>query len=391
MSVSREQIFSALFSLASGAAGFATASRTLQSWDALSPTSQMPALFLMQGKEDAVVVRGLPTLWKLHAELYVYAGTDKHSGTAASTVLNGLLDAITLALAPDLASSEQTLGGLVSHCRIEGAATIDEGVLGDVAMAILPIEIIVAWPHDTIAGPPPALITTGLINDWDARQQGAGLRLVDTVGGSDAIGGVSFVVSPPLLVLATGASAATITGNVTNPAAGTFIGVQRLDDHGQPASSHVFQSSSMDLQFDPAKASGHTAGDHPSILRFGCGRLKTAEAPTSSLGIDSVWTGDGLDASTASRWSYGKLASFAVVWGTGVGAIAYVNGVMWLSTLDPFGVLDFGPASLGDMVLGYQSAFGRGLLYNRPLSATEIVAMHRYLQTIYSALPPVVG
>jgi hypothetical protein len=58
--------------------------------------------------------------------------------------LNQLVDAIELALSPGPAFEEQTLGGLVSHCRIVGEIETDEGVLGDQAVAIIPSKSMVA-------------------------------------------------------------------------------------------------------------------------------------------------------------------------------------------------------------------------------------------------------
>ncbi|HXP74621.1 MAG TPA: hypothetical protein VN823_10790 [Stellaceae bacterium] len=57
--------------------------------------------------------------------------------------MNPLLDAIETALAPDLVTNVQSLGGLVAHCWIAGKVETDEGVLGGQAVAIVPIEILV--------------------------------------------------------------------------------------------------------------------------------------------------------------------------------------------------------------------------------------------------------
>ena len=58
-----------------------------------------------------------------------------------STILNGLVDAVAAALAPEPASNKQTLGGLVQHVWIDGAIVTDEGVLADQAVAIIPITL----------------------------------------------------------------------------------------------------------------------------------------------------------------------------------------------------------------------------------------------------------
>jgi hypothetical protein len=137
--INRETIFAALFALVSNAANFNTKSRKLKDFSDVSPADQ-PALFQTQGKETAVAGYRVPTKWMLHASLYVYAHQSSID-LLPSTALNDLVGAIELALAPDLATGEQTLGGLVSHCRINGEIETDEGVLGDQAVAIIPIEI----------------------------------------------------------------------------------------------------------------------------------------------------------------------------------------------------------------------------------------------------------
>ncbi|HEY8885207.1 MAG TPA: hypothetical protein VIO35_07850 [Chloroflexota bacterium] len=136
--INRETIFAALFSLASNAGSFNTKSRKLVDFGSVSPADQ-PAFFQTQGKEIATAGYRLPTKWMLHASLYVYVHQSSLD-MLPSTALNNLIGAIELALAPD-ASGEQTLGGLVSHCRIVGTIETDEGTLGDQAVAIIPIEI----------------------------------------------------------------------------------------------------------------------------------------------------------------------------------------------------------------------------------------------------------
>jgi hypothetical protein len=136
--INRETIFAALFTLVSTAASFNTKSRKLKHWNEVSAADQ-PALFQTQGNETAVAGYRLPTKWTLKASLYVYAHQNALD-TLPSTALNNLIGSIELALVPD-ASGEQTLGGLVTSCRIVGLIETDEGLLGDQAIAIIPIEI----------------------------------------------------------------------------------------------------------------------------------------------------------------------------------------------------------------------------------------------------------
>src|SRR5690348_2001477 len=138
--MTREPIYSALFALLSAAASFATSSRRLRHWSDVGSAEQ-PALFVVQKSETAERKAGLPAKWRAAVDVYVYVHAPDDE-TAPSTVLNPLLDAIEAALAPQ--GSVQTLGGLAAHAWIAGKIETDEGVLGGQAVAIVPVEILVA-------------------------------------------------------------------------------------------------------------------------------------------------------------------------------------------------------------------------------------------------------
>jgi len=141
--INRETIYAALFGLIEGAADFATVDRRLRHWSDVAPAEQ-PALFAAQKSELASVnTLGAPTAWTLAVDLYVYA----HSSDpylAPATVLNPLLDAVEAALLPSAATGVQDLGlpAMVQHAYIHGKIETDEGVLGDQAVAIVPVEIL---------------------------------------------------------------------------------------------------------------------------------------------------------------------------------------------------------------------------------------------------------
>lgn len=139
----RESIYAALWSLGSTSAGYATASRRLRHWADVSP-AEMPAIFMVEKGGTAVnKALGAPLVWTLSADFYVYAySSDPYA--APAMVLNPLLDALETALAPNQATGILTLGlpYMVTHCYIAGKVDTDEGVLGDLAVAIVPIEIL---------------------------------------------------------------------------------------------------------------------------------------------------------------------------------------------------------------------------------------------------------
>ncbi len=139
----RESIYAALWALASNSANFVSANRRLQHWTDLAPAEQ-PALFMSEkGGHAATKALGAPIVWTLYADFYVYV----HSSDpylAPSRLLNPLLDAIETALAPSPAARVQNLGlpAMVQHAYIAGKVETDEGVLGDQAIAIVPVEIL---------------------------------------------------------------------------------------------------------------------------------------------------------------------------------------------------------------------------------------------------------
>lgn len=145
MSATREGIAVALFNLLSSATGVVFSSRRLQHYESVN-SANMPALFLTQGQEvfeeDGVQI-GLSPKKKMTFTCYLYAHSGGLAISAPSTVLNGLIDAIETALRPNLAAGQkQTLGGLVVHCYIAGTIQTDEGVLGDIGVAVVPIEVL---------------------------------------------------------------------------------------------------------------------------------------------------------------------------------------------------------------------------------------------------------
>jgi len=139
----REQIYTALWELGANAARFASANRRMRHWTDVAPAEQ-PALFMSEkGGQAAIKKLGAPIVWTLYAEFYIYAHSS-HPYLAPATILNPLLDAFEAALAPSPTSGIQNLGlpQMVQHAYISGKVQTDEGVLGDQAIAIVPVEIL---------------------------------------------------------------------------------------------------------------------------------------------------------------------------------------------------------------------------------------------------------
>ena len=150
--VDREAIWAALFAWFQNQLGtqFVTMGRKHIPPPDLVQTAQ-PAFFLVGVKESHKPrPRGLPTQLILHGFIILYAPapvadeTPGQETVLGATTLNQLFLAVDTALQPDdLVQNVFTIGGLVSHCWIEGETDLDPGIFGPQAAAILPIHILV--------------------------------------------------------------------------------------------------------------------------------------------------------------------------------------------------------------------------------------------------------
>lgn len=140
--MNREAIAAALFTLVKSLPGLVTTSRRLKHWSDV-PAEEQPALFQTQGKENvdtSAQKMGASNLHRLEFSVYIYVHNTDPTVTSAS-LLNPLLDALEAALSTT-PGTKQTLGGLVQHAFISGSIETDEGVLGDQAVAVIPIEVL---------------------------------------------------------------------------------------------------------------------------------------------------------------------------------------------------------------------------------------------------------
>jgi hypothetical protein len=140
--MNREAIASALFALVQGSASFATASRRVKLWTDVS-SADKPAIFMAEHGETYVRKgEALPAVITMDVELLIYIDAGKDQSVTPITVLNPLIDAVDAALAPSPVTGKQTLGGLVTHCWIEGKVMKDPGDLDGDGVAVIPIKIL---------------------------------------------------------------------------------------------------------------------------------------------------------------------------------------------------------------------------------------------------------
>lgn len=136
----REQAYEALFRLLQAVPGIVTCTRRLKHWQDTPPEEQ-PALYMEHTGEVRQPTRGQPSKVVLECNLWLYVRTE---GKAVGPTLNEQLDAIDTAFEPKNDGDHTvTLGGLVHHCWIEGQTQIFEGDLGEEAVAIIPVKLLV--------------------------------------------------------------------------------------------------------------------------------------------------------------------------------------------------------------------------------------------------------
>lgn len=148
---SRETILNALCDLLAttqfaepinGQSTWATLSRRLKLWSDVASADQ-PALFIVEHSENAVYASEMsPPKITLNVDLFIYVAAGKDPNAVPARDLNIALDALADCLAPNVSDQRQTLGGLVSHCRIEGRILKDPGDLDGQGLVVAPIKIL---------------------------------------------------------------------------------------------------------------------------------------------------------------------------------------------------------------------------------------------------------
>jgi len=144
MSIVRETYYGALFALLQSlqtGSTVQTCDRRVRFLHEMG-AAELPALFMAVDRQQLLQRRGQPSRHQLGARIFLYAANpDRH--TAAGIALNGLLDALDAALAPQAGAEVQTLGGLVSHAWIDGPVEVFEAPQGERAAAIVAVQMLV--------------------------------------------------------------------------------------------------------------------------------------------------------------------------------------------------------------------------------------------------------
>jgi len=137
----RETIMSALLGLVAGSSSFITASRRLRLWSEVG-NGEMPAIVTHEKKDSYAGGKNYLPVVEMNVDLYVYTRPGMDSGITPISVLNPLLDAIDKAIAPNIVTRKQALGGLVSHVWIDGEVLKDPGDLDGDGVAVIPVKLL---------------------------------------------------------------------------------------------------------------------------------------------------------------------------------------------------------------------------------------------------------
>lgn len=147
LALDRDPIFQALLARLRAIPDLGAVEDRFRPWSSVD-AGETPCAYLVKGSETPSNERGFPPKWRISAKLYLYTHSANRMDMSAQRQANILLTRIEAALERTEAEVQggdlpyaTTLGGLVSHAWIDGPVDTDEGTLGDLAVHIIPIDI----------------------------------------------------------------------------------------------------------------------------------------------------------------------------------------------------------------------------------------------------------
>ena len=139
--VARDPIYAALFALLQAVPGLQTVQRGYTTHQN-APAAACPWLCVVAGAEDGQWKGpALGAVWTLNAELLLYVHANNAAPQNPEVLASQLIDAIERQVQGTLPVGEQTLGGLVPHCRLAGKLERFPPIDSDYYIAVLPVEI----------------------------------------------------------------------------------------------------------------------------------------------------------------------------------------------------------------------------------------------------------
>ncbi len=150
MAFARDTYYAALFArLQAKVPGVATWSRKHLHFSRL-PAGTAPVGLLLVANQAPEMAFGLPTVWRLGADLVLWVRTTGQEDNL-DTVLCELVDAVEAALLADAddthagqtATTQSTLGGLVQELTIAGPVDFNQTEGAESASVVIPIDMVV--------------------------------------------------------------------------------------------------------------------------------------------------------------------------------------------------------------------------------------------------------
>lgn len=142
--MNREAIQVALFNLLSTVSGVVTITRRTKLWADFNPPQKPCICISMRDNDYKRESEACPSVITMEADIFIYTTNSDADGVVPATQMNALLDAIDVAMRPDnMVMGLLTLGGLVSHCWIEGRNIVENGDLDGDGIAVISIKMIV--------------------------------------------------------------------------------------------------------------------------------------------------------------------------------------------------------------------------------------------------------
>ena len=125
-----------------GKTTFTITSRRLKHWADVARADR-PALFMTcHGENPLYRSESTPSYQKFDVKIFVYLDTGEVSPNyTPDTDISVILDALDSSISPGVGEQRQTLGGLVSHCRVDGEILRDPGDIDGDGIIIYPISV----------------------------------------------------------------------------------------------------------------------------------------------------------------------------------------------------------------------------------------------------------
>jgi hypothetical protein len=144
MSVTREQIMTALLTTLTASGNFPTYGRRNRHPETIAATNT-PALILVgHGETYERQSPSLPARRTLDVDAIIYTDVGQNENAIPDSILNPLLDGLDASLMPDSPGTGRcTLGGLVYSAMIDGEIVKAPGDVTGKGLAIVPIRVII--------------------------------------------------------------------------------------------------------------------------------------------------------------------------------------------------------------------------------------------------------